>query len=246
MTALVRERSNSMERWTHHLFPLKSGTKAYKNGKAAIEIGTGKIVPVSADPDQLEIGVFDETVDALLAEAQVNVNLGMEIEGRWWAQDGSIAADDVGKLCYGLDDQTVGLVGAGPISGRIWLVDATDGVFVQKLESLAVGAGSGAGGGGGELLALPAFASNASVPLELENGGKYDVPATAAASTVDLPDGDEGAVIYLSADGVKNGHTVQYRDGTTPITTALTASKRHLVVALFLDGTWRANAYVSP
>ena len=67
-----------------------------------------------------------------------------------------------------------------------------------------------------------------------------------AASTIDLPDGNEGDVIYFSADGVKNGHTVQYRDGTTPITTALTAAKRHLVVCLFLDGTWRANAYVSP
>ena len=53
-------------------------------------------------------------------------------------------------------------------------------------------------------------------------------------------------MLYFSADGVKNAHTVQYRQGATPLTTALTASKRHLVVALFLDGTWRANAYVSP
>jgi hypothetical protein len=244
MTALVRERANSMERWTHHLFPLKSGTKAFKNGKAAIEIGSGKIVPVSDDPDQLEIGVFDETIDATAGESVVNVNLGMEIEGRWWANDGSIAADDVGKLCFGLDDQTVSLTDGGPISGRVWLVDATDGVFVQKLEGLAVG--NAAGGGSSPLVTLPAFAAGASVPTEIETGAKYDVPATAANSTIDLPDGDEGAIVYFSADGTKNGHTVQYRDGTTPITTALTASKRHLVVCLFLDGTWRANAYVSP
>jgi hypothetical protein len=134
MAALTRDRSNSMERWTHHLFPLKAGSKAFKNGKAAIDLTSGKVVPVSATADLLEIGVFDETIDATTAEAQVNVNLGVEIEGRWWAQDGSIAPDDVGNICYGLDDQTVQLSGAGPISGRIWLVDPTDGVFVQRLD----------------------------------------------------------------------------------------------------------------
>ena len=244
MTALVRERANSMERWTHHLFPLKSGFKAWKNGKVGLIIGEGKVVPMTSDASLLEIGVFDETVDATLAEANVNVNLGMEIEGRWWAQDGSIAADDVGKLCFADDDQSVTLLAGGrSISGRIWLVDSIDGVFVQKLESLV---DPGVSGSSTSVIALPAFTAGASAPVEITDRATYDVPTTAANSTIDLPDGTEGMRIWLSADGVKNGHTVQYRDGTTPITTALTASKRHLVAALFLDGTWRANAYVSP
>ncbi len=55
-------------------------------------------------------------------------------------------------------------------------------------------------------------------------------------------------MLYFVADGTKNGHTVTYRDatGTVALTTALTASKRHLVVATFLNGLWNANAYVGP
>jgi hypothetical protein len=236
-----------MERWTHHLFPLKSGFKAFKNAKVGLIIGEGKVVPMANDPNLLEIGVFDEAIDASLAQANVNVNMGMEIEARWWAQDASITAADVGKLCFALDDQTVTLNAAGgSISGRIWQVDSVDGVLVQKLESLVDTALSSSGAG---VIALPAFAAGASAPAEITDRATYDVPVTAANSTIDLPAGTSGMRIWLSADGTKNGHTVQYRDAANAnaaLTTALTASKRHLVAAIFLDGKWRANAYVSP
>jgi hypothetical protein len=77
----------------------------------------------------------------------------------------------------------------------------------------------------------------------------YDVPATSAASTVTLPvDAPDATRVTFAANGTKNAHTVQYRDssGPTNITTALTASKRHLVIAQKLGGMWFANAYVSP
>ena len=77
----------------------------------------------------------------------------------------------------------------------------------------------------------------------------YDVPTTGAASTITLPASSiEGATIQFVADGTKNAHTVTYRDATGPtaLTTALLASKRHLVVATYLGGKWFANAYVSP
>jgi len=77
----------------------------------------------------------------------------------------------------------------------------------------------------------------------------YDIPTTAAASTVTLPAAAaEGTILYFVADGTKNGHTVQYRDATGPVnlTTALTASKRHQVTAIYLNAKWTANAYVSP
>lgn len=78
-------------------------------------------------------------------------------------------------------------------------------------------------------------------------GTVFDIPTTAGASTVTLPaDAQEGCVLYFAADGVKNGHTVQYRDVATAITAALTLSKRHLVQCVFLNGGWTAIAHVSP
>ena len=77
----------------------------------------------------------------------------------------------------------------------------------------------------------------------------YDLPATAAASTVTLPAAaPDGTKITVVADGTKNGHTVQYRDATGPtnLTTALLASKRHLAVCEKMLGKWFVNVYVAP
>lgn len=74
-----------------------------------------------------------------------------------------------------------------------------------------------------------------------------DIPATAGISTVTLPaDAVEGTQLTFVADGVKNAHTVQYRDVATAITAALTAAKRHQVRCVFLNGGWTALAHVSP
>ena len=245
MTALDREKMSSTERWTYHLFPLAIGNKGWKNGQCGIDLSTGKVEPAHAESDLFIIGRFAETVDAISVEKQVNVNLGMEIEVEWWAQDGSVAAVNVGSLAYTLDDQTVGLSGSS-VAGRIWLVDSVKGVAVQKLGSVATG-----GGGGSPLrrVTLPAYVANVStIAADPSSGALADIPATAAATTVVLPAvASEGTLLYFSADGVLNGHTVQYRDAAAVnLTTALTALKRHLVVAQFLNGTWRANAYVSP
>lgn len=95
-----------------------------------------------------------------------------------------------------------------------------------------------------------AFAANDSIiASNPPSGTTYDIPTTGAASTVTLPDtAAEGTILYFTADGTKNGHTVQYRDATGPanLTTALTASKRHLAVAIHQGDKWFVNAYVSP
>lgn len=253
MTALADVRVGLMERWTYHLFRLAEGFKAYAGAQAFLDPNTGKVRPGGDDPDLIYIGIFHRTVDATDAEADVNVNLGMEIEIRYWANDTAapVTAEDVGKLCYSKDDQTATMSAAGnsPL-GRVWIVDPVEGVGVQKLEGLGAG-GGGAGGGEGLVIALDAFTANdIAVDGDPAHGTIYDVPDTSAASTITLPaDADEGTRLTFTADGVKNGHTVTYRDGANgnaAITTALTASKRHLVDVLFLDGTWRANAYVSP
>jgi hypothetical protein len=96
---------------------------------------------------------------------------------------------------------------------------------------------------------LAAYTSNDTAPASIVSGGVYDVPATGANSTITLPAAPaDGTHAIFVADGTKNSNTVQYRDATGPvnITTALTASKRHMVHVTALNGIWNAIAYVSP
>lgn len=252
MTALSQERMRARERWTYYDFTLASGNKAYKNALAAIDLSTGKCEPGHAETDLFVIGYFDQTVDATSAEKSVRVNLVEEIEVEWLANSVSdpIADTDLCSLCYVEDDQTVSALATGhSIAGRVWAVDSLKGVAVQKLQSLPANNATLDGLAAVETT-LAAFSSNnINVGASPNSGAIYDVPTTGAASTITLPaTATEGTIIYFVADGTKNGHTVQYRDATGPvnITTALTASKRHTVIAAFLNGIWTANAYVSP
>lgn len=252
MTALAQERARLFESWKYHDFPLAVGNKAWKNGIAALDLSTGKVEPGHAETDLFIIGLFDQTVDATAAEKLVRVNLQTEIWVEWLDNSVSDALDagDVGSLCYVEDDQTVSINPTGKsVAGRVWAVDATKGVAVQKLQALPA-SGASLDGLGAVETALAAFSSNnINLANNPNSGAIYDVPTTAAASTVTLPaTAVEGTVLYFVADGTKNGHTVQYRDATGPVnlTTALTASKRHLVICTFLNTIWNANAYVSP
>lgn len=136
MTALIMERMRSFERWTFKRFPIAFGTaKAWKHGMCGINIATGKVEPAAAASELFIIGVFNETLDMEdeLVDSTIDVNLCKEIEVEWWENDTSIAADDVGKLCFAADDQTVTLTANACLAGRIWAVDAVRGVAVEKL-----------------------------------------------------------------------------------------------------------------
>lgn len=152
-----------------------------------------------------------------------------------------IATTDFLKPAYALDDQTASILAAGkPRLGVIWDVAAGRVGILKAAAALSALTPAPS---------LPAFATNAIAQAAVQNGAAYDVPVTAGASTITLPAAaPDGTEVEYSADGTKNGHTVQYVDatGTVNITTALTASKRHLVRCVKLAGTWRANAYVSP
>lgn len=252
MTALTKERMSSSERWRYKQFPLAVGNKGWKNGTAAIDLSTGKVEPGHAETDLFVIGKFAETVDATSAEKLINVDLCREVEIEWLENSAGSALDagDVGSLCYVEDDQTVTGDSTGTsIAGRVWAVDATRGVAVERLTTIPASPASLVG------LELDdtdpgAFASNdLDIADNPNSGAVYEIPATAAASTVTLPaTAVEGTILHFVADGTLNGHTVQYRDATGPtnLTTALTASKRHMVTAIFLNSKWRAQAYVSP
>lgn len=247
MTALAKEKMRLLERWTYRTFTLTSGTKAYKGGICMLAAGTGKVVPGTEAGNHWTIGTFAETVDATAADKPVNVTFGKEVEIEWFANSGSNAAvgTDLGAMAYVEDDQTVGVSAAGrSIAGRIWAVDATKGVAVERLTSLA-NTLDGLEARPGPTLAF--VAADIVIGDNPKSGTVYDVPTSAANSTISLPaTAVEGTVVWFKADGTKNGHTVQYRDVTTAITTALTASKRHLVQCVFSGSKWFANAYVSP
>jgi hypothetical protein len=247
MTALSASRARTEENWTRQSFTLASGKIAYKGGAACLRLSTGKVEPADDGPaggaDLRHIGVFHETIDASAADAAVTVNLVRELWLEWWANSAATAVSAIGGLCYFEDDQTVSADPAdGCVAGRVWSVSATYGVLVEKLSTPP--------GAALETASFGAFASNDLViPANPPSGAVVDIPTTGAASTVTLPAvAVEGTEITFVADGTKNGHTVQYRDATGPVnlTTALTASKRHLVKCVHKDDLWYANAYVSP
>lgn len=241
MTALTLERFAGTERWKHQLFTLKSGTKAFKGAELVLDAGF--VQPATSTSGGRVIGRALQTVDATSVAKPINVDLQEEIEITWLENSGTnaIVSTDVGSYCFHEDDQTVGIRSTGSLAGRIWAVSSTRGVGVQKVRDGAPRRFIGA---------TQAFVAN---DLVLPNNPVpetvYDVPTTAGVSTITLPaTAREGTAIYFSADGTKNGHTIQYRDATGPVnlTTALLASKRHLAVCLFLGGKWVVNAYVAP
>lgn len=243
MTALAAARSPNQEAWNRKELILASGHKAWKGGIASLNLATGKVEPGASEGNRMVIGTFVSTVDATSADKACEVDFEREIRGRWWANSGTSAVGLVGSICYVQDDQTVASVPTtgAPIAGRVWAVSATRGVFVEKLDVAPELAPS---------IALSAFSSNnINVPDNPTPGAVHDIPATGAASTVTLPaTAVEGESITFVADGTKNAHTVTYRDATGPtnLTAALTASKRHQVIATFLNSKWTAIAHVSP
>lgn len=246
MTALAASRGRSKEVWNQKQFTLASTYVAYKGGKCCILPGTNTVVPASASVGLLEIGVFMENMDATSAAKLVNVDLCRDVVAEWWPNSGTnpVVANDLGAMAYSEDDNVVGNVAATfPLAGRIWGIETTRGVLVERITP-----GSSLAG----LVAAPGAAiAFASADIVIGNnpvpGTVYDVPTSAANSTISLPaTAKAGTWIHFKADGTKNGHTVQYRDVTTAITTALTASKRHLVSAYFDGSKWFANAYISP
>jgi hypothetical protein len=248
MTALAANKALNREVWNDHTFTLKSGENVFKGALIAFELGTAFVVEATGASDELVIGTAMEAVNATAAAKSIAVRLEREVNILYLANGSSIATANQGQLCYVTDDQTVSLtpIAAGAsLAGRIWTVDSVRGVGVELIAGLTTG---------GAILsqtALPAHAANdviLTAALAVP-GSIYDIATTAGASTVTLPAGvAEGTELTFVADGTKNGHTVQYRDATGPtnLTTALTASKRHMVIAVFLNGIWNANAYVSP
>ena len=91
------------------------------------------------------------------------------------------------------------------------------------------------------------YTSNDFAVTTQPSGTVFDVATTAANSTISLPaNAPSGTIYYFRADGTKNGHTITYRDVTTAISAATTASKVHLAIAVCLGNAWAITLTVSP
>ncbi len=74
---------------------------------------------------------------------------------------------------------------------------------------------------------LAVAAGDFAIPTSTKNGAVIELDTTAANSTVSLPAAlPDGTVLYIMANGTKNGHTLTFRDVATAISAATTASKR--------------------
>lgn len=221
---------------------LTSAEVAEKGKRAFIDATTGKAT-VTMSSVTMDVGEFAETRTGDGTQT-VMIRLHHDIVTRRWANDSgtAVAATDVGRMCFVKDSSTVSMSSAGGRQ-RAGIVIAVDSLGVRVMSVMDAPSPAPAGS------TLSFAAGDCVVPDYPRPGSIFDIPTTAANSTVTLPaDAFEGTPIVFVADGTKNGHTVQYRDATGPanLTTALTASKRHQVHAVFLNGKWTANAYVSP
>jgi hypothetical protein len=177
----------------------------------------------------------------------------------------AIAVTEIGQKCYIVDDNTVAKTdGTGTRSqaGTVVNVDAAgvwvcvgpypipDATYVtltgtqtltnKTLTAPTITAPTITGFKAASLGNASFVANDCALAVTGANsGGFYSINTTAGASTVSLSAGAglaAGHYFYFVADGTKNGHTVTYRDGSTAISSAKTASKRHCVKVIY-DGT---------
>lgn len=256
MTALSRNSVREPERWKYREYTLKAGTIAYIGGRAALNLTTGVVEPMTAAASGiLPIGFFAEHVDASLVAKKVTVDFRREVTADWVENATStdaITAADIGNLAYAVDDGTVSDVSTGRTQvGRIWDVNTTTGeVLVEALEQPVLPVSAP------DLLvvgATLAYTSNdcALTVAQCVSGALFDVPTTAANSNITLPDdAPDKTILYFAADGTKNGHTITYRQagGGTPValSAATTASRRHLAIAVKNGTKWTCNITVGP
>lgn len=113
---------------------VEEGTKINQGAMVAVN-ASGFAVPMSAATTLRGIGRAADTVDNTNGgdgDLSIEVDVGIFAFGNSASGD-LIARDDIGKDCYGVDDQTVALTdgtGTRSVAGKIFDVDA-DGVWVD-------------------------------------------------------------------------------------------------------------------
>jgi hypothetical protein len=223
---------------------LLSGQKVYQNTIAAFN-GTGKIVGPSAATTLLTIGRFVEDYDASATGANADMNcvvdLGRDVNCEAFVNDtvNAVTTASIGNACYLLDNQTVTIDPTShSIAGRVWAVDATEGlVYVQVLETVTTSTSNALASTLDTATAN--FTGNDWAPAAgtLVSGTTFVIgsgSSLGANSTLTLPGSGvaAGTTVSFAANAAQGAYTVTIRMGTTAITSALTASKRWMAKAV--------------
>lgn len=137
MTAASANLAQKAFKATYMDFTLTAGNIAYQNAIAVVDTNaaTGTLLEGGASTTYAVLGLFDEYVDATSAAKTVRVNFMRERTLKWFDNDpgaGAIAATDLGKMAFILDDKTATITSTGksPL-GQILGYSATKGVLVD-------------------------------------------------------------------------------------------------------------------
>ena len=137
MTAAAANQLQNIEVWKYHVYTLTSGNIAYQNALAVVDTnaGTGTLLEGGESTTYAVLGLFDQYVDATSVAKSVRVNFLKERTVKWFANDpgvGAIAATDLGKMAFVLDDKTATITPTGhsPL-GQILDFDSTKGVAID-------------------------------------------------------------------------------------------------------------------
>jgi hypothetical protein len=140
MTAMAGERRLREETWAYKTFKLPTAKTAFKNGVAVYDQSVAKCIPMETGAGQTDLfvlGFFNETVaNTSGVDKDVTVRLKREITVRWFANDATnpVTVNDIGKQCFGVDDQTASNSSATSTRstlGVAWAIDAVKGVAVE-------------------------------------------------------------------------------------------------------------------
>jgi len=136
MAALSSPRNTNASLGRLFELPVDAGKVCYQGGIGCLDQADGLAKPAVTAATLVALGRIAATADNS-AGADGAVKVTIEEGDFWWANSAAgdaIAADDIGKTCYLVDDQTVALTsdtGARSAAGVVLNVDASLGVLVR-------------------------------------------------------------------------------------------------------------------
>ena len=131
--ALTNDRNTPVRAGEDFVAPVAAATKCFAGGIACLD-ASGNAVPGSTATTLKAVGRFEENVDnsaGLAGALSVKIRRGVFRYGNSADAD-AIARDDIGKVCYIVDDETVALTSGGSTRSRAgFIIDVDDiGVWV--------------------------------------------------------------------------------------------------------------------
>lgn len=134
----MAERKISTKRISRIKRALANGEVAQKGNIAAIETADGTLIVSKQDTTIFPLGYFEDSFTGD-GTKKMSVKLFGEIELHAFANDGTIADDDLTATCYLHSSSEVSLTSTGKsIAGRVWEVESSAAggtVWVQMLQA---------------------------------------------------------------------------------------------------------------